>query len=89
LRPELFAGTNFFSSIWVTNLANASFIGLYPLNYFDDSNNAIQLTKLSSKDKILGVSIFGHNNDVYCAWESKNISNGDIFFKRISTSPFE
>jgi hypothetical protein len=89
LRPELFAGTNFFSSVWVSNLANASFIGFYPLNYSDDSNNAIQLTKLSSKDSILSVSIFAHNTEVYCAWENKNISNGDIFFKRISTSPFE
>jgi hypothetical protein len=89
LRPELSAGTNFFSSVWVSNLANASFIGFYPLNYFDDSNNAIQLTKLSSKDNILSVSIFGHNTEAYCAWENKNISNGDIFFKRISTSPFE
>jgi hypothetical protein len=88
-KPEIFAGANFFPSVWTSNLAKASVVEFYPLNFFDDSNNAIQLTKLSSKDNILSVSIFGHNTEAYCVWENKNISKGDIFFKRISTSPFE
>ena len=88
LKPAISAGANFFSGVWTSNLANASVIGFYPLNFFD-SNTAIQLTKLSSKDNIASVSIFGYGTDVYCVWENKKISNGDIFFKRISTRFFD
>jgi hypothetical protein len=87
-KPELFAGANSFSSVWASNLDIASFIEFYPLNFFD-SNNAIQLTRLSAKDNISSVSISGHNTDTYCVWENKKISNGDIFFKRISTKYFD
>jgi hypothetical protein len=83
-KPNLFAEANFFSSIWASNLANSSFIEFYPLNFYD-SNNAIQLTKLSYKANIPSVSISGYNTDAYCVWENKKISNSDIFFKRIST----
>jgi hypothetical protein len=87
LKPELFAGANFFSSIWASNLANASVIEFYPVN-FSDSNDAIQLTKLSAEDNIPSVSISGYNTDAYCVWENKETSNSDILFKRISTKYF-
>jgi glutaredoxin len=85
-KPELFVGADFSPSVWASNLANASFIEFYPINFFDDSKNPIQLTKLSPKDSILSVRISGHNSYAYCVWENKKIANGDIFFKRISTN---
>ena len=88
-KPKIVAGSNFFSGIWTSNLANASVIEFYPVKFFDNSNNPIQLTKLSSKDSITNVSIFGHNSDTYLVWENKKISNGDIFFKKISTRFFD
>jgi hypothetical protein len=88
-KPKIVAGLNFFSGVWTSNLGNASAIEFYPLKFFDNSNNPIQLTKLSSKDSITSVSIFGHNNDIYLVWENKKISNGDIFFKKISTTFFD
>jgi hypothetical protein len=88
-NPRISAGMTHFSIAWISNLANASFIGFYPLNFFEDSNNAIQVTKLTSRGNIAGVSIFGYDADTYCVWESKQTSKSDIFFTKISTRFFE
>ena len=86
--PKIIAIGDFFSSAWASNSDNKSVIEFYPLNFLADSKDPIQLTK-SSKRNIVNVDMFGYSTDAYCVWENKNISNGDIFFKRLSTNFFE
>jgi hypothetical protein len=85
--PKIIAIGDFFSSAWTSNSDNKSVIEFYPLNFLADSKDPIQLTK--SKRNIVNVDMFGYSTDAYCVWENKNISNGDIFFKRLSTNFFE
>ena len=88
-NPAISGRTNYFSIAWVSNLANASVIGFYPVNFFDDSGNIIQLTKLSSKNNVSNISLFGYNTDIYIVWEiNKNLAS-DILFKRTTTTPFD
>ena len=86
-EPQIFAADDFFPSVWTSHSGNASVINFYPLNFFDNSNNSIQLTKLSSVE-ITNISIFSENTDAYCVWASKEYSNSEIFFKRISSNAF-
>lgn len=88
IRPSTSAGSSHISSTWISNFANSSVIGYYPLNFLVDSSNAIQITKLLPKDSIGSVSIFVYNNDTYLVWEGKDIAKSDIIFKRISTEYF-
>ena len=88
-KPSITAGSSHISSTWISNLANSSVIGYYPLNFFVDSNNAIQITKLLPKDSIGSISIFVYNTDIYCVWESKEVAKSEIIFKRISTEYFD
>ena len=87
-EPRIFAADNFSPSVWISHSGNESVINFYPLKLLDNSNNSIQLTKLSSSE-ITNVSIFGGKTDVYCVWASKEYSNSDIFFKRISSSTLQ
>ena len=84
-EPRIFAADNFFPSVWISHLGSESVMNFYPLNFLDNSNNSIQLTKLSSAE-MTNVSIFGGKTDIYCVWVSKEFSNSDIFFKRISSN---
>ena len=84
-EPRIFAANDFFSSIWISHSGNESVINFYPLNFFDSTNNSIQLTRPSSAD-ITNVSIFGDNTNAYCVWAGGEFSNPDIFFKRISSN---
>ena len=84
-KPEIFAGENFVPIIWVSNSKNSSIANIYPVSFFDDSKDAIQLTKSALKGSILNVRIFGQNTNAYCVWENKDVLRGDIFFKRLST----
>jgi hypothetical protein len=84
-EPRIFAADNFFSSIWVSHSGNESVINFYPLNFFDSTNNSIQLTRLSSVE-ITNVRIFGDNTNAYCVWAGGEFSKPDIYFKRISSN---
>jgi hypothetical protein len=87
-KPQLTIGGNIFSSIWTSNSAvNSSIIKFYPLGFFDDSTDAIQLTKSSPNEKISSVSITGYDAGIYFVWENMKISTSDIFFKRMSGFP--
>ena len=88
-KPSISAGSSHISSMWISNFANSSVIGYYPLNFFVDSNNAIQITKLLPKDNIGSISIFAYKTDIYCVWESKEVAKSEIIFKRISTQYFD
>ncbi len=84
-QPRMFAADDFFPIVWISHSGNESVLNFYPLNFFDNSNDSIQLTKLSSGE-ITNVRIFGENTDAYCIWASNEFSNPDIFFKRISSN---
>ena len=88
-NPEIFAGANFTPTVWASSSEISSVINIYPLNFIDNSKDAIQLTKLESSGSILNVDIFGQNTNVYCVWENKHVLNGDILLKRLSTDFFE
>ena len=88
-KPRIFGATHSFSIVWISNFANASLIGYYPLNFFDDSSNTVQLSKLSEKDKIANVSVSGYNTNIYIVWENKKVSNSDIVFKRTGITPLD
>ncbi|HEY9490910.1 MAG TPA: hypothetical protein VIP56_02915 [Nitrososphaeraceae archaeon] len=88
-KPRIFGATHSFSIVWISNFANASLIGYYPLNFFDDSSNTVQLSKLSEKDKIANVSVSGYNTNIYIVWENKKVSNSDIVFKRTDITPLD
>lgn len=88
-RPSITSGSAHISAAWISNFANGSVIGYYPINFFLDSNNAVQLTKLLPRDSIGSVGILSYNTETYCVWESKEIANSEIIFKRISTAYFE
>jgi hypothetical protein len=84
-NPEIFAGENFVPAIWVSNSEINSVINIYPVSFFDDSKEAIQLTKSESKGNILNLRISGYSTTAYCVWENKDVLNSDIFFKRLSS----
>ena len=86
-KPLLTVGGNIFSSSWTSNSANSSVIKFYPLRFFDDTTDAIQITKLSPNAKIPNLSITGYDAGIYFVWENKKISTSDIFFKRMSNVP--
>ncbi len=88
-KPSITSGSSHISAAWISNFVNGSIIGYYPVNFFVDSNNAIQLTKLLPRDSIGNVSILSHNTETYFVWESKDIAKSEIIFKRISTANFE
>ncbi len=88
-KPAINGGTNYFSIVWISDLANASVIGFYPLNFFDDSSDIIQLTKLSPKYNMSNISIFGYDFGIYIVWEIRSNSGGEIFFKRTSTTSLD
>ena len=88
-NPEIFAGENFVPTVWSSTSELSSVINIYPVSFFDDSKDAIQLSKSGSNGNILNVKIFGNNTIAYCVWENKDILKGDIFFKRFSTDFFE
>lgn len=83
-NPRLTVGDTIFSSIWISNSINSSVIKFYPLGFFDDPIDAIQVTKSSRNTKIPSVSITGDDAAIYLVWENKIISASDIFFKRVS-----
>jgi len=84
-KPEIFVGENFVPTIWASSSEINSVINIYPVSFFDDSNDAIKLTKSASKGNILDLRISGYSINAYCVWENKDVLNGDIFFKRLST----
>ena len=86
-KPLLTVGGNIFSSSWTSNSANSSVIKFYPLGFFDDTTDAIQITKSSPNEKIPNLSITGYDAGIYFVWENKKISTSDIFFKRMSNVP--
>ncbi|HSA74151.1 MAG TPA: hypothetical protein VLD84_09375 [Nitrososphaeraceae archaeon] len=88
-EPQLSVETNIYSSVWTSNSVNSSVIKLYPLTFFDDVTDAIQLTKSSLNEKIPSISIAGYDTGVYFVWESKKKSSSDIIFKRMSNFPDE
>ena len=83
-KPKILANANFLAGVWTSHSGNASVINFYPLKFFDDSDNSIQLTRLSAE--ITNLSAFGSNANLYCVWAGKSYSNTDIFFKRISSN---
>ena len=85
-KPLLTVGGNIFSS-WTSNSANSSVIKFYPLRFFDDTTDAIQITKSSLNEKIPNLSITGYDAGIYFVWENKKISTSDIYFKRMSNVP--
>jgi hypothetical protein len=84
---QLTIGANVFSSIWTSNSANSSAIMFYPLEFFDDSNEAIQVIKSSLNLKIRSLSITGDHMAIYIVWENNGFSTSDIFFKKLSYIP--
>src|SRR4029078_244602 len=83
-KPKILANANFLAGVWTSHSGNASVINFYPLKFFDDSDNSIQLTRLSAE--ITNLSAFGSNANLYCVWAVKSYSNTDMFFKRISSN---
>src|SRR5687768_1486899 len=84
-KPEIFAGENFVHTIWASSSEINSVINIYPVSFFDDSKDAVKLTKSALKGNILDLRISGYSINAYCVWENKDVLNGDIFFKRLST----
>jgi hypothetical protein len=58
--------------------------GFIPLNFFDDSSNIVQLSKLSEKDKIANISVSGYNNNICIVWENKRLSNATLFLRELA-----
>ena len=52
-KPEIFAGENFVPTIWASSSEINSVINIYPVSFFDDSKDAIKLTKSALKGNIL------------------------------------
>ena len=88
-NPAIFAGKKFTPVVWSSSSTESSSIYIYPVGFIDDSEDAIQLTKSDSKDSILSVYIISLDADAYLVWENKDVLNGDIFVKRLSTDYFE
>ena len=84
-NPEIFAGENFVHTIWASSSEINTVINIYPVSFFDDSKEAVKLTKSALKGNILDLRISGYNINAYCVWENKDVLNGEIFFKRLST----
>ena len=84
-NPEIFAGENFVHTIWASSSEINTVINIYPVSFFDDSKEAVKLTKSALKGNILDLRISGYSINAYCVWENKDVLNGEIFFKRLST----
>jgi len=90
-QAKLAWGSEFFYGVWTThiNKNNASIIGFYPFMLFEDySGDAMPLSSLSSKEILANPSITTDGSDTYLVWENESVGNGDIFFKKLSTSYF-
>jgi hypothetical protein len=91
-KPKIIAGPMFFYGVWTSNLNknNATVIEFYPFKLFKDyAESIIPLSKISVNENIANISMFVYNSDTYLAWENKNVGNGDIFLKRLSTGFFD
>ena len=82
-KPLIFFSGGTFVSVWTVDSGDSSLIRFFPIQYFEDSTDAFQLTASYPSEKISNVSISGYDGGIYYVWETKKIPTSEIFFKRM------